>query len=112
MKAYDDDDFFLNDRDEDDDTLDSLIDEEYNTFDPSEFDAEDDDAQWYDDDDDEDSAEDLESQGYSIEDEDDIKSFTAGYEALFYLLKDGEKIPDIEKTLRFLIRGLVLQMVE
>ena len=53
------------------DTLDSLIDEEYNTFDPSEFDAEDDDAQWYDDDDDEDSTEDLESQGYSIEDEDD-----------------------------------------
>ena len=32
MKAYDDDDFFINDRDEDDDTLDSLIDEEYNTF--------------------------------------------------------------------------------
>ena len=49
---------------------------------------------------------------FAIEDEDDIKSFTAGYEALFYLLKDGEKIPDIEKTLRFLIRGLVLQMVE
>ena len=34
MKAYDDDDFFINDRDEDDDTLDSLIDEEYNTFNP------------------------------------------------------------------------------
>ena len=25
---------------------------------------------------------------FAIEDEDDIKSFTAGYEALFYLLKD------------------------
>lgn len=69
MKAYDDDDFFINDRDEDDDTLDSLIDEEYNTFNPSEFDAEDDDAQWYDD---EDEDEDLESQGYSIEDDDDF----------------------------------------
>ncbi len=54
-------------KNEDDDTLDSLIDEEYNTFNPSEFDAEDDDAQWYAD---EDEDEDLESQGYSIEDDD------------------------------------------
>ena len=49
---------------------------------------------------------------FAIDDEDDIKAFAAGYEALFYLLKDSERLPDAEKTLRFLIRGLVLQMVE
>ena len=49
---------------------------------------------------------------FSIEDEDDIESFSEGYEALFYLLLDIDKLADKEKTLRFLIRGLVLQMVE
>ena len=47
----------------------SMTETKYNTFNPSEFDAEDDDAQWYDD---EDEDEDLESQGYSIEDDDDF----------------------------------------
>ena len=49
---------------------------------------------------------------FSIEDEDDIEAFSSGYEALFYLLLDIDKLEDKEKTLRFLIRGLVLQMVE
>ena len=49
---------------------------------------------------------------FSIDDEDDIASFTKGYEAILYTLLHADKINEIEKTLRFLIRGLVLQMVE
>ena len=49
---------------------------------------------------------------FSIEDEDDIDSFSHGYEALLYILLHLDKIEDKEGTLRFLIRGLVLQMVE
>ena len=48
---------------------------------------------------------------FSIENEDDIKSFEDGYLAVLHLFL----IPDLEKpdeTIRFLIRGLVLQMVE
>ena len=49
---------------------------------------------------------------FSIEDEDDIDSFSRGYEALMYLLLHAERISERERTIRFLIRGLVLQMVE
>lgn len=49
---------------------------------------------------------------FAIEDEDDIRSFRAGYEALLYMLLSYDRIHDNEKALRFLIRGLVLQMVE
>lgn len=49
---------------------------------------------------------------FAIEDENDIKAFIDGYRAILYVFLHADKIPDIEKTLRFLIRGLVLQMVE
>lgn len=49
---------------------------------------------------------------FAIEDEDDIKQFIAGYSALMYLLLSYDRLQDKEKALRFLIRGLVLQMVE
>ena len=49
---------------------------------------------------------------FSIEDEDDIGSFYLGYEAILYILLHIDRIEEKERTLRFLIRGLVLQMVE
>ena len=49
---------------------------------------------------------------FAIDDENDIEAFSKGYEAILYTLLHAERIPEIEKTLRFLIRGLVLQMVE
>ena len=49
---------------------------------------------------------------FSINDKDDIASFSKGYRAIFYLLLHNDKIADIEKALRVLVRGLVLQMVE
>ena len=49
---------------------------------------------------------------FAIEDEEDIRSFRAGYEALLYMLLSYDRLHDKEKALRFLIRGLVLQMVE
>ena len=49
---------------------------------------------------------------FSIEDEDDIGSFYLGYEAIMYILLHIDRIEEKERTLRFLIRGLVLQMVE
>lgn len=49
---------------------------------------------------------------FAIDDEDDIRSFTDGYMSLLYTMLHSEEIPNYEKTLRFLIRGLVLQMVE
>lgn len=49
---------------------------------------------------------------FSISDKDDIASFSKGYRALFYLLLHNDKIEDIEKALRVLVRGLVLEMVE
>ena len=48
---------------------------------------------------------------FSIDNEEDIKAFEDGYLAVLHLYP----LPDIEKsdeTIRFLIRGLVLQMVE
>ena len=49
---------------------------------------------------------------FYIEDEEDIAAFSEGYRALMYLLLSADKLDGKEKTLRFLIRGLVLQMVE
>lgn len=49
---------------------------------------------------------------FYIDDKDDISAFEAGYEALLHLLLSADKLPDREKALRLLIRGLVLQMVE
>ena len=49
---------------------------------------------------------------FAIEDEEDIRSFRAGYEALLYMLLAYDRLHDKERALRFLIRGLVLQMVE
>ena len=49
---------------------------------------------------------------FSIEDENDINAFRSGYEALLYLLLSYDRLHEKEKALRFLIRGLVLQMVE
>ena len=49
---------------------------------------------------------------FYIDDRDDINSFSAGYEALLYLLLSADRLPDKEKALRLLVRGLVLQMVE
>ncbi|MBQ0070928.1 MAG: TetR/AcrR family transcriptional regulator [Spirochaetales bacterium] len=49
---------------------------------------------------------------FSIDNEDDIEAFTDGYNAIIRLFTEAEHIPQLEKTIRFLIRGLVLQMVE
>ena len=49
---------------------------------------------------------------FYIEDENDIAAFSEGYKALMYLLLSADRLDGKEKTLRFLIRGLVLQMVE
>ena len=49
---------------------------------------------------------------FYIDDAEDIKAFCSGYEALLYLLLSAERIADMEKALRLLVRGLVLQMVE
>ena len=49
---------------------------------------------------------------FAIDDTEDIESFSRGYEAILLLLLEAERIDEKEKTLRFLIRGLVLQMVE
>ena len=49
---------------------------------------------------------------FAIEDEEDIRSFRAGYEALLYMLLSYDRLHDKERALRFLIRGLVLQLVE
>lgn len=49
---------------------------------------------------------------FSIEDSDDIEAFSEGFSTLLYTFLHGDKINNLEKTLRFIIRGLVLQMVE
>ena len=49
---------------------------------------------------------------FYIDDKEDIEAFSAGYEALLYLLLSADRIREKEKALRLLIRGLVLQMVE
>jgi len=49
---------------------------------------------------------------FSIDDDSDISSFSDGFRAVMYILLHADRIPGFEKTLRFIIRGLVLQMVE
>ena len=49
---------------------------------------------------------------FSIDDKDDIESFSAGFEAALCIFLNRDRIDDIEKALRAIIRGLVLQMVE
>ena len=49
---------------------------------------------------------------FYIDDEEDIKAFDEGYEALIYLLLSADRLKNKEKALRLLVRGLVLQMVE
>ncbi len=49
---------------------------------------------------------------FSIDDDSDISSFSDGFGAVMYILLHADRIPGFEKTLRFIIRGLVLQMVE
>lgn len=49
---------------------------------------------------------------FYIDDEEDIASFTEGFSAIHYIMLYEDKVTDLEKTLRYLIRGLVLQMVE
>ena len=49
---------------------------------------------------------------FYIDDNEDIKAFEAGYEALLYLLLSADRLEEKEKALRLLVRGLVLQMVE
>ena len=49
---------------------------------------------------------------FYIDNKEDIKAFCSGYEALLYVLLSADKIEDMEKALRLLVRGLVLQMVE
>ena len=49
---------------------------------------------------------------FYIDDNEDIKAFEAGYEALLYLLLSVDRLEEKEKALRLLVRGLVLQMVE
>lgn len=48
---------------------------------------------------------------FFIEDKEDISNFISAFQALFYMLPFGEKIPNIKKALTLLVRGLVLQLV-
>lgn len=49
---------------------------------------------------------------FSIDDEDDVSAFNAAFNSIFFLMLHCDSIPDFEKALRTLIRGLVLQLVE
>jgi len=49
---------------------------------------------------------------FSIDNEEDIKAFIRGYKAILRLYLFNDDILETEKTIKFLIRGLVLQMVE
>lgn len=49
---------------------------------------------------------------FYIDNEDDIESFRSAFRAILYILLHSEEIDGMEKALRFIIRGLVLQMVE
>lgn len=49
---------------------------------------------------------------FSIDDKEDIAAFTDAFKSIVFILLHAESIPEIEKALRFIIRGLVLQMVE
>lgn len=49
---------------------------------------------------------------FYIDDEEDIAAFTEGFSAIHYIMLYDDRLGNMEKTLRYLIRGLVLQMVE
>ena len=49
---------------------------------------------------------------FFIDNNDDIASFSHAFRSILYTLLHSDEIPDMEKALRFIIRGLVLQMVE
>ena len=49
---------------------------------------------------------------FLIDDERDIEEFDAAINSLFYLLLHSDEINDMEKALRAIVRGLVLQLVE
>ena len=49
---------------------------------------------------------------FSIDDEDDIEAFNAAFRSLIYVLIHDDEIEDMEKALKTLVRGLVLQLVE
>ena len=49
---------------------------------------------------------------FFIDNKDDIASFSHAFRSILYTLLHSDEIPDMEKALRFIIRGLVLQMVE
>ena len=49
---------------------------------------------------------------FSIDDEDDIESFSSAFRALVYILLHDNEVEDMEKALKTLVRGLVLQLVE
>ena len=49
---------------------------------------------------------------FSIDDEDDIESFSSAFRSLVYVLLHDDEIEDMEKALKTLVRGLVLQLVE
>ena len=49
---------------------------------------------------------------FSIDDKDDIEAFNSAFRSLFYVLMHDDEIEDMEKALKTLVRGLVLQLVE
>ena len=49
---------------------------------------------------------------FSIDSEADIKAFIRGYRAILHLYNLSDEIEKREEIIKFLIRGLVLQMVE
>lgn len=49
---------------------------------------------------------------FSIDDKEDIENFDSAFRSLFYVLLHDDEIPDMEKALGTLVRGLVLQLVE
>lgn len=49
---------------------------------------------------------------FYIENEEDIKSFVGAYKAILYLFLKVDDIDNLEERIKFLIRGIVLQLVE
>ena len=49
---------------------------------------------------------------FFIDNKSDIASFSHAFRSILYILLHSDEIPEMEKALRFILRGLVLQMVE
>lgn len=49
---------------------------------------------------------------FSIDDKEDIAAFSSAFKSILYILLHTDNFLENEKALRFIIRGLVLQMVE